>query len=265
MSSRSAGTIVSISVHLVLLAAAFAIARIERQPVDEQPQAAPVHARLVFVLDSRPGGAGGTGGKRQTLPPREAKAIGNDRVDAPIAPPPTVQPAPLAAVEPIVAPVLPALSMGASTELRAGVMEERPPAAPDSAGPGSNGGAGNGPGGGVGRGAGPGLDLGERGGIGGNAFRVGGSVAPPRLLFEQKPLYTADAMKARISGRAILECIVEVDGSVSHIRIVRSVDPVHGLDEEAIRALKTWRFAPGTRFGEPVPVRITVETAFTLH
>ena len=96
-------------------------------------------------------------------------------------------------------------------------------------------------------------------------FTPGGNVAPPRLLYDRKPLYTSDAMKARISGRALLECIVETDGTVSNIRIVRSLDSVHGLDDEAIRALKDWRFVPGTRAGEPVPVRITVETAFTLH
>jgi TonB family protein len=37
-----------------------------------------------------------------------------------------------------------------------------------------------------------------------------------------------------------------------------------GLDEEAIKAAKQWKFAPGTRNGEPVPVMVSIELTFTL-
>ena len=37
------------------------------------------------------------------------------------------------------------------------------------------------------------------------------------------------------------------------------------LDEEAIRAAQQWRFAPGTRFGEPVAVLVSIELSFTLR
>ena len=37
------------------------------------------------------------------------------------------------------------------------------------------------------------------------------------------------------------------------------------LDRQAQRALRQWRFEPGLRQGEPVPVLVTVEMTFTLR
>jgi TonB family protein len=47
--------------------------------------------------------------------------------------------------------------------------------------------------------------------------------------------------------------------------VVRSLDPTFGLDQEAIKAARQWRFAPGTRMGQPVSVQITIELTFTLR
>ena len=55
------------------------------------------------------------------------------------------------------------------------------------------------------------------------------------------------------------------DGSVGDVQVVRSLDPTFGLDQEAIKAARQWRFAPGTRLGEPVPVLVTIELTFTLR
>jgi len=38
-----------------------------------------------------------------------------------------------------------------------------------------------------------------------------------------------------------------------------------GLDQEAIKAVKQWRFEPGTKDGKPVPVLMTIEMTFTLR
>ena len=58
--------------------------------------------------------------------------------------------------------------------------------------------------------------------------------------------------------------IVEVDGRVKEATVAKSLDKEHGLDDEAIKALKEWEFTPGTKDGKPVPVRIDVEMSFTL-
>ncbi len=82
---------------------------------------------------------------------------------------------------------------------------------------------------------------------------------------EKKPSYTADAMRAKVQGTVWLECIVMPDGTVGDVRVTRSLDSVFGLDQEAIKAARQWKFVPGMREGEPVPVLITIELTFTLR
>src|SRR5262249_44203411 len=91
-------------------------------------------------------------------------------------------------------------------------------------------------------------------------FRAGSSdVTLPPVLREVRPQYTADAMRAKIQGAVLLEAVVNTDGTVGNVRVVRSLDKAYGLDEQAIMAAKQWRFAPGTKSGEPVPVMISIE------
>jgi len=86
----------------------------------------------------------------------------------------------------------------------------------------------------------------------------------PRLLVEEKPRYTAAAMAAKIQGRVLLTAIVQADGTIDHIVVRRSLDSKWGLDREAVAAAQKWKFAPGTRDGEPVPVLVSIELTFTL-
>jgi TonB family protein len=90
-------------------------------------------------------------------------------------------------------------------------------------------------------------------------------VTSPRILREVKPVYTDAAVRARIEGVVGLKCIVERDGSVGPVRVVRSLDAASGLDDAALAAVKQWRFAPGTKNGAPVRVEITVELSFRLR
>jgi TonB family protein len=100
---------------------------------------------------------------------------------------------------------------------------------------------------------------------GANVERMGSAgVTSPRIMREVKPVYTEAAMRARIEGVVGLKCIVEPDGSVGPVRVVRSLDAASGLDDAAIAAVKQWRFAPGTKNGAPVRVEISVEMSFSL-
>jgi protein TonB len=72
-------------------------------------------------------------------------------------------------------------------------------------------------------------------------------------------------MRARIQGTVIVQVVVMPDGSVGVARVVRSLDPVFGLDQEALRAVKLWRFSPGRFGGRPVPVTVNIELTFTLR
>jgi TonB family protein len=134
-----------------------------------------------------------------------------------------------------------------------------------SQGPGSGGGSGTGTGTGIGPGTGSGLGPGWGGGTGGGAYRPGTGIDGPHKLLEVKPAYTADAMRAKIQGTVWLECIVMPDGTVGQVTVIKSLDPVFGLDQEAIKAARQWRFKPGTLKGQPVPVAVILELSFTLR
>ena len=95
--------------------------------------------------------------------------------------------------------------------------------------------------------------------------RPGGAVTWPTVVHEQKPQYTSDAMRAKIQGTVVLEAIVEMDGTTADIRIIKSLDPFCGLDDEAVKAARQWRFRPSTRGGEPVRTIVRLELQFTLR
>ena len=86
----------------------------------------------------------------------------------------------------------------------------------------------------------------------------------PQVLKSVRPAYTNDAKKAKIEGVVRLQVVVMPDGTVTEVHIVKSLDKKHGLDEEAIKAAKQWRFTPGTKDREPVPVQVFIELKFTL-
>ena len=95
-----------------------------------------------------------------------------------------------------------------------------------------------------------------------DAFPPGSGIVLPRVLHEVRPAYTVDALRTGVQGITRLECVVETDGTVQRVRVAKSLDA--GLDQEAVKALKQWRFRPGTRDGTPVPVLITIELTFSI-
>jgi TonB family protein len=136
-------------------------------------------------------------------------------------------------------------------------------AASASAGPGSGGGAGTGTGGGLGDGRGNGIGAGTGGGTGGGPFLPGTGIDPPTLLREVKPLYTDEARRRSLEGNVTLEIVVRRDGTVSDLRVLRSLGA--GLDERAIEAVRQWRFSPAHRQGAPVDVIAQVSVEFRLR
>jgi TonB family protein len=221
---------------------------------------------IIWLNQPGPGGGGGGGGNRMKEPPRKAELPGKDKITVPVEKPPKIE-MQQAKVEPN--PVeqlnIPAKSLAAAQDSLPGAIEAPPGPPTLSQGSGSGGGAGTGTGSGIGPGTGSGLGPGSGGGTGGGVYRPGNGVQLPRLLREVRPQYTSDAMRAKVQGTVLLECVVRPDGSVGDVQVARSLDPTFGLDQEAIKAAKQWRFAPGTRFGEPVSVLITIELTFTLR
>lgn len=133
---------------------------------------------------------------------------------------------------------------------------------PPSSGTGSGSGIGSGSGGGVGSGRGGGVGPGEGGGIGGGAFRPGGGVSAPQLVYRVEPEYTEEARKAKYQGTVVLTAVVDPDGIVRRVRVLRSLGL--GLDEKALEAVRQWKFRPGMKNGVPVPVAASIEVTFRL-
>ena len=76
--------------------------------------------------------------------------------------------------------------------------------------------------------------------------------------------YPASAVKAKKQGRVIVTFIVQKDGSITHAKIVRSIDSE--LDAEALRVVKGMpKWTPGTQFGKPVSVKYTLPVKFSLQ
>lgn len=76
--------------------------------------------------------------------------------------------------------------------------------------------------------------------------------------------YPAVARENGIQGRVLMEFAVEKNGSISNVKIVRSVDP--SLDREAVRIVKAMpRWKPGYNNGVPVRVKHTLPITFRLQ
>jgi TonB family protein len=219
-------------------------------------------ANLILNLPQNAGrsGGGGGGGKHQPEPaslgqlPRPA-----DKQLVPPDPEPPKNPKPELIVEPTV--VAPQFRLPQLTVLNLGDPNGVP--GPPSSGIGTDGGIGGSKGHGVGPGTGPGVGPGEDGGRGGGRRTIGGGVSAPTVVYRVEPEYSEEARKARYQGTVVLEAVVKRDGKVDVLRLVRSLG--FGLDQNAIQALKQWRFRPATENGMPVDVTVNIEVNFSLR
>ena len=93
-------------------------------------------------------------------------------------------------------------------------------------------------------------------------YRAGrGSALPglrtcPSLNFRNRP-------GGGYEGTCVLELVVDAEGMPRDIKVTRAIGM--GLDDKALEAVRQWRFKPGMKDGEPVAVRINVETSFHLY
>jgi TonB family protein len=246
----------SVAAHLAAVAIFFLVMRLAPQALPPEIIDDPSVIPLVYLPIPGPGGGGGGGGDPKPEPPRKAQIERKkDPVSVPTLKTPVPTPEPPKDI-PNLEITVPFKEMSAAEMTLPGVVTPSAPAV---------GGAGSGPGTGAGAGQGSGIGPGHGGGFGGGAFRPGAGITLPSVMREVKPAYTADAMRAKVQGSVWLECIVMPDGSVGDVKVTRSLDPIFGLDQEAIKAAKQWRFRPGMRQGEPVPVIITIELTFTLR
>lgn len=263
------GVTASVVTHLVFAAVAVFIATYAPAPTVSRPVDTRLPDSIVWLAQPGPGGGGGGGGNQSPEPPKKVEIVGEQKISVPAVQPQTPSPQP-PPPEPLPAPEqpelkIPAKTLGDAQDVSPGLLEGAMAASTLSLGTGTGGGAGEGEGTGIGPGKGSGLGPGEGGGTGGGYYRPGNGVELPRVIREVRPQYTADAMRAKVQGTVWVECVVMPDGSVGQAQITKSLDSVFGLDQEALKAARQWRFVPGRRFGQAVPVLVTIELTFTLR
>jgi protein TonB len=239
-----AGLGVSLALHaglFGLLILAFAVAP------DDSLNNAKQFVQLVFLQQPGPGGGGG--GSPTPAPPKPQEIPKAKPEPVPVTPPPPVPP------PPVPPPTLnaPIITPNAQTIQATGLA---------TISLANYGGGGRGRG--LGEGRGSGVGEGEGGGTGGGVFRLGSGIENPKLLKDQRPNYTPEAMRLKIQGTVVLEAVILSDGTVGEVKVVKSLDSINGLDAEAIKAAKKWLFKPALRQGKPVDVYATIEVAFRI-
>jgi TonB family protein len=94
------------------------------------------------------------------------------------------------------------------------------------------------------------------------AYNVGGEVKAPFPISKPEPPYDEKSRKAHFQGTVAMEIMVNAQGGVEEASVLKAAGL--GLDQNALRTVRTWKFQPATYRGTPVPVRIKVEVSFRL-
>jgi periplasmic protein TonB len=94
-------------------------------------------------------------------------------------------------------------------------------------------------------------------------YTPGNGVTAPKVVQRIRPVYPAAAEKAHRQGTVMLDCVVDKDGTVAEVSVTRSSDDAFG--DAAVAAAWQFRFTPGTKDGQPVAVRVSLEITFSLH
>lgn len=95
------------------------------------------------------------------------------------------------------------------------------------------------------------------------AYKVGGQVTPPVLIYSVDAEFSEEARRAKLQGVSVVSLIVDTHGRPQRIRVVRKLGK--GLDEQAVAAVQQYKFKPSTYHGCPVPVEITIEVNFHIY
>lgn len=123
---------------------------------------------------------------------------------------------------------------------------------------GANGGNGIGDGPGNGLGKGELYEAGQEGrpaGYGGYGY--------PECVYCPNAQYSDEAVKAKHQGVVLVDALITPDGRATDVHVIKSLGL--GLDENAVAAVKTWRFRPATGpNGKPAAVEQTIEVEFRL-
>jgi len=90
----------------------------------------------------------------------------------------------------------------------------------------------------------------------------GHRITEPKKTKHVSPEWPADALRAGLTGRVVLECVIGTDGRVENAKVLQGY---RSLSEAAAAAVSKWRYTPTKLDGQPVPVIMTVTVNFRLE
>ena len=93
-------------------------------------------------------------------------------------------------------------------------------------------------------------------------YEAGGDVKRPKLVHYVEPEFSPKSKEAFVEGTVKISTVITSEGVPTSYRVVSGLNSEE--DRTAVEALKQWRFEPGTKDGQPVNVRVTVEIDFHL-
>jgi periplasmic protein TonB len=258
-------TVLSLFAHVFVIAAVIWVMTMHGPAVTTETTVVPVQFTLYdpppppVMHVAKVQGGGGGGGAHHLVAPQRAKL---PRV---VVKTPVILPRIIARVDPPKLPVPPAAPIRLPQESpmpRLG-MPQSPQVTVASQGPGARSGFGFGFGGGMGTGHSTGQGPGSGGGYGGGVMNVGGGVSAPEVIHSVEPQFTPQARQADYQGTVAIQLIVDSQGNPQDVRVVRHLGM--GLDDEAIAAVRQYRFKPALYQGQPVAVQMVIEVDFHLH
>lgn len=111
----------------------------------------------------------------------------------------------------------------------------------------------------------PELEAAEESELRRSAYQIGtkGLVAPVQI-FTELPEYTPEATAAGVEGDVYIEAVVTVDGDVVEPKLVRGLADDE-LNRRALDSITKWKFEPGTKDDEPVPVVALFTVTFRIQ
>jgi len=93
------------------------------------------------------------------------------------------------------------------------------------------------------------------------AYKPGQGISAPTIAARSEPAYTNEARFLRVQGAVGLRFVVDENGAPQDISLVQSLG--YGLDENAVLAVRAWKFLPGKdESGKPLPTIVNMEIGF---